>query len=220
MYPYEIMNQNEQPYPLFGEQLNGEPCVIDMSSVNSDLEKISVIDQQQFQAYIEQKMGSEFSWGFSGYLEYRESLLGHLPQMAETKRFFHLGLDVMVPIGVKLFAPLNSVIHDIGYEEGKGNYGGYVLLRHELAGENFYSFYGHLAKESLIGEIGQIVAKGEVFAAIGDFHENGDWFPHVHMQVLTKKGLKEGFISKGYCIESALKDIPELCPSPLHLFRY
>ena len=60
---------------------------------------------------------------------------------------------------------------------------------------------------------------GDAFAEIGDFHENGNWFYHTHLQVITQKGLDRGYLSKGYCAESDLKEMNELCPSPIPLFK-
>jgi hypothetical protein len=94
-----------------------------------------------------------------------------------------------------------------------------VLLRHESPWfETFYSLYGHLGRESLPA-LGSHFAAGETFAAIGDFHENGNWFYHTHLQVITQKGLDQGYLSKGYCVAADLKIIDALCPSPIPLFR-
>lgn len=40
-----------------------------------------------------------YSWGVSAYLENREMLLGTMPQFSGVRRFFLLGLDVIVPKG-------------------------------------------------------------------------------------------------------------------------
>ena len=89
-------------------------------------------------------------WGVAPYLERRDTLLGDCPQMVAEQRFLHLGLDVIVPLGTPLHAPLDAIVETTGYEAGEGNYGGYVLLRHENPlFETFYSIYGHLCKSKL-----------------------------------------------------------------------
>jgi murein DD-endopeptidase MepM/ murein hydrolase activator NlpD len=144
--------------------------------------------------------------------------------MVAEGRFIHLGLDVIVPLGTFLHAPLEAAVADSGYESGEGNYGGFVLLRHGLAAsagaqrEPFYSFYGHLNKDRLPAA-GDFFAAGEAFAEIGDFHENGNWFHHTHLQVITAKGLALGYLSKGYCAEADLGEINDLCPNPIPLFK-
>jgi hypothetical protein len=110
-------------------------------------------------------------------------------------------------------------VADSGFEAGEGNYGGYVLLQHDIDGcEAFYSFYGHLCRDRLPAA-GTTLDSGEAFAAIGDFHENGNWFYHTHLQVITELGIRRGYASKGYCSESDLAEINRLCPSPVPLFR-
>jgi predicted homoserine dehydrogenase-like protein len=106
----------------------------------------------------------------------------------------------------------------MGYEAGEGNYGGYILLMHQSEHfDTFYSFYGHLCRDRL-PLAGEEIAAGEAFAEIGDFHENGNWFHHTHIQVITAKGLEQGYMLKGYCSKDDLTTIDELCPSPLSLF--
>ena len=168
---------------------------------------------------LDEKMGSQHRWGISPYLEHRETLLSDCPQMVAEKRFFHLGLDVIVPLGTPLHTPLNAKVEQSGYESGEGNYGGYVLLRHESPHfDTFFSLYGHLCKDCLPA-VGRSFSAGERFAQIGDFHENGNWFYHTHIQVIPQKGLERGYISKGYCAEADLAQINDLCPSPVPLFK-
>ena len=105
------------------------------------------------------------------------------------------------------------------FEEGEGNYGGYVLLKHQSTYfQTFYSFYGHLCKDRLPA-IGNMLSAGAAFAEIGDFHENGNWFYHAHIQVITQEGLKSGYAFKGYCSEKDLLKINDLCPSPIPIFK-
>ena len=61
-----------------------------------------------------------------------------------------------------------------------------VVLEHTTAsGTAFYSLYGHLAPETLTHlEVGQRVEAGDVVGWIGAPPRNGDWAPHVHVQVI------------------------------------
>jgi len=223
-YPFLLYNSGIDHRPIFTD-LPGDPYVADLSPASPLLEGIDVRDQRRFQRRLEKAMGSRFRWGFSPYLEYRETLLGDCPQMVAEGRFIHLGLDVIVDLGTPLNAPLDAVVAESGYESGEGNYGGFVLLKHETPEtgeasgfEPFYSFYGHLCRDRLPA-VGRRLAAGETFAEIGDFHENGNWFHHTHLQVITAAGLARGYLSKGYCAESDLKEIDALCPSPIPLFK-
>jgi hypothetical protein len=217
-YPFLLYSQKIDHQPVFAD-LVGDPYVANLSPGSPLLESIDVRDQKGFQRLLEQKMGTTFRWGVAPYLERRDTLLGDCPQMVAEQRFIHLGLDVIVALGTPLHAPLDATVAECGYESGEGNYGGYVLLKHTSPYfETFYSFYGHLRKDRLPA-VGEPVAAGTAFAEIGDFYENGNWFHHTHIQVITEKGLEQGYLSKGYCAQTDLAEMNDLCPSPLPLFK-
>jgi hypothetical protein len=217
IYPYLLYSRRIDHRPIFNG-LDGDPCVVDLSHRNPLLAEIDVRNQRHFQAILDAQMG-DHRWGVAGYLERRDSLLRGCPQMIAENRLYHLGLDILVPMSTPLHAPLNAVVAESGYEPGEANYGGFVLLRHESPlFDAFYSFYGHLGRGSLPAA-GQRIAAGEPFAAVGDFHENGNWFYHTHLQVITERGFSDGYVSKGYCARSDLAEMNDLCPSPLPLFK-
>jgi murein DD-endopeptidase MepM/ murein hydrolase activator NlpD len=217
-YPFLLYSDNLAHRPVF-TGLEGDPYIADLSPASPLLRGLEVRDQKAFQHVLNEKMGAGFNWGFSPYLEHRDTLLGDCPQMVAERRFIHLGLDVIVSLGTPLHAPLDATVAQSGYESGEGNYGGFVLLRHDSPHfDTFYSLYGHLCKDRLPAA-GQVFMAGAAFAEIGDFHENGNWFHHTHIQVITQKGLDRGYLSKGYCAEADLAEMNDLCPSPIPLFR-
>ena len=168
-YPFLLYSNKIDHRPVFSG-LKGDPFIADLSPDSPLLQGIDVRDQQRFQRVLDQKMGSKYRWGFAPYLERRDTLLGDCPQMVADKRFFHLGLDVIVALGTPLSAPLDATVAESGYESGEGNYGGYVLLKHESPYfETFYSLYGHLCKDRLPAA-GKVFPAGAAFAQIGDFH--------------------------------------------------
>jgi len=217
-YPFLLYSKKVKHRPVF-PGLRGDPFIADLSTNSPLLQGIDVRDQEGFQRVLDEKMGSKYRWGVSPYLERRDTLLGDCPQMVADKRFIHLGLDVIVGLGTPLHAPLDATVAESGYESGEGNYGSYVLLKHESPSfDTFYSFYGHLCRDRL-PEAGKKVPAGTAFAEIGDFHENGNWFHHTHVQVITCKGLEMGYASKGYCSAEDLVEINDLCPSPIPIVR-
>lgn len=217
-YPFLLFNEFIDHCPIF-PGLRGDPFVADLSYQSSILENSSVRDQKTFQKILEKVMLPNYQWGFSPYLERRDTLLADCPQMAAEKRFYHLGMDIIVPVNTPLCAPLKAVVEESGYEEGDGNYGAFVLLKHESPHfKPFFSLYGHLNRQHL-PKVGQTFGAGEKFSRIGDFPDNGNWFHHTHLQIITEKGLAKGYLSKGYCTENDLVDMDELCPSPVPLFR-
>ncbi len=216
-YPYIAYCDKVDIQPVF-KGLAGDPFILDLSHESPVFDKVDVLDQKAFQKWLDSQMAGRFSWGLASYLEDRKRVLAQYPQMVEEERWYHLGLDVIVPLGTPLFAPLAATVAHSGYEEGDGNYGAHVLLCHESdAFETFYSFYGHLNREKL-PEKGEKLHAGDPFAFIGDFHENGNWFYHTHFQVLTQRAVDQGYISKGYCAAEDLPVMDNLCPSPLSLF--
>ena len=105
------------------------------------------------------------------------------------RRTIHIGIDLTLPAGAPIYAPIDAVVHGVEDAAVRFDYGPVVVLRHDVAGEppvSFYTLYGHLARASLAGlSIGQRVRAGETFAAIGAPPENGDWWPHLHFQIIT-----------------------------------
>ena len=150
----------------------------------------------------------------TGYLEYREQLLCDIPQMASDKRYYHLGVDVNAPAGTEIYAPFDAEVIISEYEPGKGNYGGMVVIRVD----NYYILFGHL-DPSTIAPVGTRLAKGQLIGRLGDESCNGDWFPHLHLQVLTQQAFDNGWVSKGYCTEHDLPRINEFCPDPMYLLE-
>jgi 4-aminobutyrate aminotransferase-like enzyme/Ser/Thr protein kinase RdoA (MazF antagonist) len=102
------------------------------------------------------------------------------------RRTVHLGLDLSVPPGSPVRAPLDGTIHLVARNDAPKDYGPLVILRHAgPGGAEFFTLYGHLDPRSVSGlETGQSVRAGETFAAVGAPPANGDWWPHVHIQVI------------------------------------
>ncbi len=218
IYPFLLYSAAVRHCPVF-DDLEGDPLMVDLSPSSRLLEGRNPRDQKGLQAALDAEMArGGHRWGLAPYLERRDTLLADCPQMVAEQRFIHLGLDVIVPLGSPLHAPLDAVVEATGHEAGEGNYGGYVLLKHaDRRFETFYSFYGHLCR-SRLPEVGISLSAGEAFAAIGDFHENGYWFHHTHIQVITAEGLAAGYMTKGYCAQKDLARMNALCPSPIPLF--
>ncbi len=112
-------------------------------------------------------------------------------------RTVHLGIDVFLPPGSPVFAPLAGRVHSFANNDEALDYGPTVILEHPLDGEpggaepgqgssrHFYTLYGHLTPASLEPLVeGKEVGRGEKIGEIGDRPDNGGWAPHVHFQVI------------------------------------
>ena len=127
--------------------------------------------------------------GVGGYGEAR--LIYHWPHEPERvePRTIHMGVDLSTAAGTPLHAPIDGVVHGFENADRHHDYGPLIVLRHQTTGhdpQTFYTLYGHLSPDSLDGlEIGQFVARGSIFARIGSAPTNGNWWAHVHVQLIT-----------------------------------
>ena len=102
-------------------------------------------------------------------------------------RTVHVAVDLFMPPGTPVLAPLPGRVHSFRDNAARLDYGPTVILEHAPSdGPVFHTLYGHLTRDSLDGlAAGNPVAKGEVVGRVGAPPENGDWPPHVHFQVIA-----------------------------------
>jgi 4-aminobutyrate aminotransferase-like enzyme/Ser/Thr protein kinase RdoA (MazF antagonist) len=111
-------------------------------------------------------------------------------------RTIHFGVDLFVPAGTPVHAPLDGIVHSFRDNAADLDYGPTVILEHSPEpGVRFFTLYGHLSRESLQGLApGRAVGRGERIAAVGGRNENGGWPPHLHFQIMTEMlGLEGDF---------------------------
>ena len=103
------------------------------------------------------------------------------------RRTLHLGVDVFLPAGEPILAPLDGTVRDVAFRPAARDWGGIVVLDHVTAdGVRFHTLYGHLSQASVrAARARRRVARGDVSARLGDETENGGWAPHLHFQLLT-----------------------------------
>ncbi|MEZ4644443.1 MAG: aminotransferase class III-fold pyridoxal phosphate-dependent enzyme [Chloroflexota bacterium] len=96
----------------------------------------------------------------------------------------HLGIDLFAAAETAVCAPLAGHVHACA---ATANGGPTIVLRHETDnGDPFFTLYRHLSRQSLDGvQVGQMVAAGQPFAALGHADVNGGWPPHLHLQILS-----------------------------------
>jgi len=119
-------------------------------------------------------------------LLYTSALFRESNNPTEERRTIHLGIDLFVQPGTKLHAPLAGTVYLLANNTAALDYGPVVILRHVTGdGEELFTLYGHLSKETLEKlRVGQGIAQGEAFAVVGGSNENGGWTPHVHFQII------------------------------------
>lgn len=127
--------------------------------------------------------------GIGGYDEaralYTSSAFG-AGDAAGERRTIHLGLDLFAEAGTPVLAALDGIVHAVENRAAPQDYGPVVVLRHETdEGQPFYTLYGHLDETALALEPGAAVAAGSRLGSLGSPPLNGDWPPHLHLQVIV-----------------------------------
>jgi 4-aminobutyrate aminotransferase-like enzyme/Ser/Thr protein kinase RdoA (MazF antagonist) len=103
-------------------------------------------------------------------------------------RSVHLGIDLFVPAGTPVRAPLAGRVASIQDNDAPLDYGPTIILEHRCGrdGPAFWTLYGHLSRRCLgTLKAGDAVEAGQSIAEIGMQSENGGWSPHLHFQVMT-----------------------------------
>jgi 4-aminobutyrate aminotransferase-like enzyme/Ser/Thr protein kinase RdoA (MazF antagonist) len=132
------------------------------------------------------------------------------------RRTRHIAVDLFAPVDTPVHAPLAGEIVQARWVADRFDYGGLVVLRHRADdGDTFDVLYGHLSRASVEAlRPGQRIEAGEAFAVLGDRHENGNWPPHIHVQLLVEDvtppgDTPQGSVSPGeYVARTALGPCP------------
>jgi 4-aminobutyrate aminotransferase-like enzyme/Ser/Thr protein kinase RdoA (MazF antagonist) len=104
----------------------------------------------------------------------------------DLRRKLHLGLDLFAPAGTPVRTPLDGIVVDLFQTDVPLDYGHAVLLKHEPEGQVFYSLWGHLSAQTVQDrKLGERLKAGDVLGQLGKPSENGNWQPHVHIQLIT-----------------------------------
>ena len=190
----------------------------DLSKQNKTLDTIDLNSEESFTNYIFDTLkANNCTVGVGGYgeergLYSRSELFG-----AEEPRSIHLGIDVWMAAETPVFSPLDGVIHSFANRAIHGDYGPVIIVQHVVNNVRFHTLYGHLSKDSLSGlEVGAKIKSGQKIGAIGAYHENFHWPPHLHFQVIMNmQGMKGDY--PGVAIKSTANSFLRNCPDPAYL---
>jgi len=194
---------------------------LDFSDQNKDLLTLDLTETPVFSQYVFDSMLAQNQYvGIGGYDEnrviYRQRK--HFTSQ-DNARSVHLGTDIWTDAGDAVFAPLDGEVHSSAFNNHFGDYGPTIILKHELEGLIFYTLYGHLSLQSLENlREGKKINAGEQIGTIGTFPENGDWPPHLHFQIISDMGNKNGDFP-GVSSISEREYYLRLCPNPDLILR-
>jgi murein DD-endopeptidase MepM/ murein hydrolase activator NlpD len=116
---------------------------------------------------------------FGGYLEDRSKLWsGHYHKPGEV---IHLGIDYNVPVRSLVHLPADGQLVAAELDpDQNGGWGGRSIFKIGDA----WVIFAHMYR--LHGLVGQYWGKGEPIGLVAPAEKNGGWYPHLHVQVMTK----------------------------------
>jgi murein DD-endopeptidase MepM/ murein hydrolase activator NlpD len=169
---------------LFDPVLTADNTVyMDLSSSNRELDGLSEVELDR--AILDKLAATGAVAGVGGYLENRSVYKDTELFQGDGERCIHIGVDVFMPAGTVVYAPLAGEVQSFANRQVSGDYGPVIILRHRLDDFEFHSLYGHLSESSLDGLTdGQTFSAGEKLAEIGSRPVNGNWSPHLHFQLI------------------------------------
>jgi murein DD-endopeptidase MepM/ murein hydrolase activator NlpD len=217
-HPYQDLLEAHRKhfFPVMGFPLSmANTLALDFTANNAELQALNLKDTAAFDRYVFDKILSDGKIaGAGGYFEPRVLYSRSEHFGGEEARSLHLGVDVWMPAGTPVYAPLDAVIHSFGDNQGFGNYGPTLILESRLEGKALYVLLGHLSRADLKNwSKGAKVKAGTQVGTLGPFPENGDWPPHVHVQLMSDmQGLEGDFF--GVCAPSEEKKFRALVADP------
>lgn len=128
------------------------------------------------------KYGVDFTYG--GWMENR-SYLWKGSYLENTGNFIHLGIDFNVPAGTKVYANHEMEVVHVENDYPLKHVWGLMVVGY-IKKFDICVLYAHLSKENN-WKMGDVIQKGEVIGIVGDKDDNGFWFPHLHVQTITKE---------------------------------
>jgi len=158
-----------------------------------------------------------------GYLEprpiYTSTEYDKIGNSGIESRSIHLGIDFWLPENTEVHALFDGEVVLAINDAGDKEYGGLIILKHQIDDLEFFTLYGHLTIESATEyNIGDHIKKGELIAYLGNHPENGNWAPHLHFQILLSMlDNKKDF--PGVAYNNQIDVWKSLCPDPNLLFE-
>lgn len=196
----------------------------DFTESNTELKDDAIAETEKFAAYITHKLESTGSkYGIGGYNENR-TLYRRSELFAGTEpRTVHLGMDIWGAAGTSVYAPLGGTVHSFAINKNFGDYGATIILQHQLDTRVFCTLYGHLSLKDLLPlKEGKYISRGEVIGHFGEANENGDWPPHLHLQIIEDMRIQKGDYP-GVCTLTEREKYLANCPDPdliLQMMKY
>lgn len=158
-----------------------------------------------------------------GYLEprslYTSTAYDKIGNSGRESRTIHLGVDFWLPAYTPVHTLFDGEVVTAVNDKGDKEYGGLVILKHQIDNLEFYTLYGHNTVESALkNSIGDQIKKGQKIAELGNYPENGNWAPHLHFEImLSILNYTDDFPGVAYL--NQIDVWKSMCPDPNLLFK-
>jgi peptidoglycan LD-endopeptidase LytH len=197
--------------------------LMDFTVANKNLTEALLSDVTLFSDYVQQQLAqNNCTYGIGGYNEDRVLYKVHKhfnTDKANENRTIHLGIDIWASEGTPIYAPLGGMVHSFAFNNNLGDYGGTIILQHQLDTISFHTLYGHLSLKSIEKlSQGQYISRANCVGNLGNTTENGNWPPHLHFQIIEDMQLKEGDYP-GVCTIADREKYLANCPNPNLILR-
>ncbi|MDH4256343.1 MAG: peptidoglycan DD-metalloendopeptidase family protein [Gammaproteobacteria bacterium] len=210
------------PAPVI--RLDDRAIVLDLGAGSLALgEPLADLPVERFSELVDRAMAAAGTgYALGRWAERREiysSVLFAEADPAAERRSVHLGVDVFCAAGTPVHAPLDGRVHIKANNAAELDYGPLLVLEHATpGGEAFHTLYGHLGSAGCAHvRQGQAVRRGERIATVGSPPENGNWPPHLHLQLILDL-LELGADFPGVARPAELDRWLALSPSPAMFF--
>ncbi|MGO1298721.1 MAG: peptidoglycan DD-metalloendopeptidase family protein [Vibrio sp.] len=182
---FEALIKRYDYHPVIpAERQYGRPLIVDLSPESAIWQKVTA-GHDYAQEIKRQAAAINATVEVGRYGEERLIYQDTENFSGQEARTLHIGIDLGIPAGNCVYAPLEGTVLGFGNEPTQGSYGPSIVLQHELEGQVFHTLYGHLSVSSLETiTVGQVIARGKPFATIGEPDENGGWPTHLHFQII------------------------------------
>lgn len=132
----------------------------------------------------------------------------------------HAGIDINVPVGTLVEADTDCIVAWVGTDHpDKFGWGNRVIVK--LRDAEIWMIYAHLG--SPIVRVGRPLGPGSALGYVGGPHENGGWYPHLHVQAMTKTAwdmfLEDPTSIDGYCPAAQWPQMKKNFPFPGRYIR-
>ncbi len=129
-------------------------------------------------------------------------------------RNIHMGIDYWTQAGTDIFLPMDAKLIYVKDNVGYLNYGPTLIFQlHDAYKNAHFLLMGHLSRSSLTIINNRFYPAGSYIGQVGPTSENGQWPPHLHVQLISDLMGKEGDFP-GLCAENRWHEFQNICPEP------